>query len=491
MNQSALTRTTGLAALCALLAPTISVSGSAAADPPAPNGVMILVDDARLDDLSTMPYVQSMIGNLGATFSQSYTPYPVCAPDRATLLTGQYAHNHGVLTNSPVEGGFPQFKDDRTIATWLDPAYETGFAGKYINGYGLKGTKTYVPPGWDVWHGSLSPENYVDPALNDNGVVSTYTGQYLTDVVTDKSVDFINASSAGTEPFFLMASFPAPHNGTPAEADDPVGYPTPNVGPRCTTTPRTSTCGPGQHGGQFEDRPLDPAPAFNEDLINDKPVKPALLTQADIDAITELDQQRAESLLYVEDAVKKIIDTLTARGKLQNTYIIFTSDNGFLLGEHRLVGKGTPYEESVGVPLLIRGPGIPPGSVVPQLTGAMDIAPTILGMTGQTTAAAPGLVIDGVNVLPMISNPLLYADRPIVLEVGPSQPGGEYAYHGIRTPEYKYVERLVRQRVELYDLVADPYELSNRSRPTRYASIKAEMDALLDEYMYCAGAACR
>ena len=468
-------RTTGIAALCALLAPTISVTGSTAAAAEPANVVMILVDDARVDDLATMPYVQQMIGNRGATFSQSYAPYPVCAPDRATLLTGQYAHNHGVLTNSPVEGGFAQFRDTQTIATWLNPAYETGFAGKYINGYGLNGTKTYVPPGWDEWHASLSPENYVDPALNDNGVVSTYTGGYLTDVLANKSVDFINTSSAGAEPFFLMASFPAPHNGTPAEAGDPVGYPTPNVGTR--------------HAGEFETRPLDPAPAFNEDPINDKPVKPALLTQADIAAITELDQQRAESLLYVEDAVKRIIDTLTARGELQNTYIIFTSDNGFLLGEHRLTGKGTPYEESIGVPLLIRGPTIPQGSVVRQQTGAMDIAPTILGMTGRT--AAPGFVIDGVNALPMISNPSLYANRPIVLEVGPTQPGGAYAYHGIRTPEWKYVERLVRQRLELYDLVADPYELVNRSRPTRYDADEARMKALLDQYIYCAGAACR
>ncbi len=477
MNQSARTRTTGIAALCALLAPTISVTGSTASAAESPNVVMVLVDDARLDDLSTMPYVQQMIGGLGATFSQSYAPYPVCAPDRATLLTGQYAHNHGVLTNSPTEGGFAQFRDAQTIATWLDPAYQTGFTGKYINGYGLNGTKTYVPPGWDEWHASLSPENYVDPAFNDNGVASTHSGQYITNVVADQSVDFINTSSAGAEPFFLMASFPAPHNGTPAEADDPVGYPTPNVGPRTA---------PG-HGGQFENRPLDPVPSFNEDPINDKPVKPVLLTQADIDAITELDQQRAESLLYVEDAVKRIIAALGT--EINNTYIIFTSDNGFLLGEHRLTGKGTPYEESIGVPLLIRGPNIPQGSVVRQQTGAMDIAPTILGMTGRT--AAPGFVIDGVNALPMISNASLYADRPIVLEVGPTQPGGAYAYHGIRTSQWKYVERLVRGRLELYDLVADPYELSNRARPVRYDADEARMKALLDQYIYCAGAACR
>ncbi len=467
-------RTTGIAALCALLAPTIAATGSPAEAAGPANVVMVLVDDARLDDLATMPYVQSMIGNMGATFSQSYTPFPVCSPDRATLLTGQYAHNHGVLANGLPEGGFSDFQDAQTIATWLDPAYQTGFAGKYLNGYGLQRTSRYVPPGWDDWHGALTAEIYQDPRFNDNGITSTYTGEYINDVIADQAVNFIDANAPRAEPFFFFASFTAPHNGTPVEADDPVGFATPNVGAPTPTG----------HGGQFEDRPLAMGPAFNERAIADKPDQPVRLNEARQAAVEELDQQRRESLLYVQEAVQDIVASLTAAGELNNTYIIFTSDNGYLLGEHRLTGKGYPYQESIQVPLLIRGPGIPAGAVVPQQSGAHDIAPTLLGMTGQTSS--PGFVIDGVNLLPMISNPALNADRPIVLEVGPSQAGGDYAYHGIRTPLWKYVERSTAQ-IELYNMRTDVYELANKAGVAQHAARQAQMEDLLRRYEYCAG----
>lgn len=473
MNHGQRKRTTGIAALCALLAPTISISGSTAEATEPANVVMILLDDARLDDLATMPNVASLIGNMGATFAQAYTPFPLCSPDRATLLSGQYAHNHGVLRNDESVGGFTAFDDSQTIATWLDEAYETGFVGKYLNGYGANGTSRYVPPGWDEWHAAGKSEVYVTPRINDNGVVTAYTGQYFPDVVANSAVNFLESSAANPDPFFLLASFSPPHNGTPVEAGDPTGYATPNVGTR--------------HANAFDDRPLVMGPAFNEQVIADKPVKPNLLTQSQIRGITELDQQRRESLLYVEDAVARIVQTLQASGELENTYIIFTSDNGFLLGEHRLTGKGNPYQESVQVPLLIRGPGIPAGTVVQQHAGAQDIAPTVLAMTGQTGAEGT-FPIDGLNLLPLIPDPTLHADRPIVLE-GPMNAAGVYQYHGIRTPEWKYVERATG-RVELYDMIRDPYELSNRAGVARYAATQASLDALLEQYKFCVGAQC-
>ncbi|MDQ3714433.1 MAG: sulfatase [Actinomycetota bacterium] len=453
------------------------MTGSTASAAPPPNVVMVLVDDARLADLSTMPYVSSMIGDAGTTFAQSYAPFPLCAPDRATLLTGQYAHNHGVLSNAAPVGGFSVFEDSQTIATWLNPTYETGYVGKYMNGYGVDGTSKYVPPGWDEWHATLTSDIYEGPRFNNNGAARTYTDQYVTDVVADMAIDFIDTSAAGPDPFFLVAAFSAPHNGLPVEMDDPEGTATPNVGSNPS------------YANTFSGRPLDKGSSFNERAITDKPVQPATLTATDIAALQELDQQRRESLLYVEEAVQDIVATLTAAGELDNTYIIFTSDNGFLLGEHRLSGKGTPYQESIGVPLMIRGPGIPAGATVTQQSGAHDIAPTVLGMTGRT--AQGGHVIDGVNLLPMISRPSLYANRPIVLEAGPDGTRPEYAYHGIRTPQWKYVERSVAAKIELYDMRNDPFELVNKAGVARLASRQAEMQALLRQYEYCAGTACR
>lgn len=466
-------------ALTVLLVPFVWLPGaSAAVESDAPNIVIILIDDARVDDLTTMPIVQSLIGDAGARFENSFAPFPLCCPDRATLLTGQYAHNHGVLGNSAPLGGFHAFDDSQTVATWLNDGYTTGFVGKYLNAYGTKGTSTYVPPGWDAWRAALAPTNYLDPRINVDGTVVSYPGGYLTDVVAESAVDFI---STGAEPFFLFASFPAPHAGTPIEPDDPQAiydttmFATPNVH--------------GQHRNAFDDLPLDPGPAFNEADVRDKPIQEPLLASWEIDAITEVNQQRRESLLHVEDAVERIVSTLADQGELDNTYVIFTSDNGFMLGEHRIPGgKGAPYEEAVGIPLLIRGPGIPAGVVVPQQVGAQDIASTVLSATG--LAGAQGeMVMDGVDLLPLISDPTLHAERPIVLEWGPTDSSGVYEFHGIRTPEWKYVVRK-SGAVELYDMVKDPYELQNRANKQKWAAVQAEYDALLEEYMYCAGSGC-
>lgn len=467
-------------ALVVVLFPLVVLPESAArAQQDRPNVVIFVVDDARVDDLSSMPIVQSLIADEGATFTNAFAPFPLCCPARATLLTGQYAHNHGVLGNSAPQGGFHAFDDSQTLATWLNDTYTTGFVGKYLNAYGSKGTSTYVPPGWDAWRAALQPTIYMNPRFNTDGTVSTYSGGYIADVVTDLADTFIRTKA---EPFFLFTSFSAPHAGTPLEADDPQivygrsGFPTPNVASR--------------HRNELTDLPLDPGPAFNEADVRDKPKQEPLLAPWEIDAITEVNQQRREALLYVEDAVERIVATLVARGELDNTYLIFTSDNGYMLGEHRIRGgKATPYEEAIGVPLLIRGPGIPAGSVVNQPVGGQDVASTVLAMTGLSDAAG-GFAMDGIDLLPLITDPSLYADRPIVLEWGPTDSSGDYEFHGIRTAQWKYVVRK-RGAVELYDMVRDPYELDNRANKQKWAAVQAEYDTLLQEYMFCAESTCR
>ena len=456
-----------------------------AVDPP-PNVLVILIDDARTDEMDTMPVVSSSIAAAGATFSNSYAPFPLCCPDRATLLTGQYAHNHGVLGNEPPLGGFPAFDDSRTLAMWLGPAYDTAWVGKYLNAYGEDATSIqYVPPGWDTWNAAVAPIDYRRSTFSINGQTTVFDGQYRTDVTRDLALDFLTeATQDPTEPFFLFTSFNAPHSGTPAEPDDPnrvygsTRYKTPNVA--------------DEFRDAFADRPLDVNPAFNEADVSDKPVRPPALQPWEIDALTEVSAQRRESLLSVDAAIQQMIGLLTESGQLENTYVIFTSDNGYLLGEHRLQdGKNVLYEPAVSVPLYIRGPGIAAGTVVPQLVGAQDVAPTILSMAG-LSGTQGDFVVDGVDLLPMIDDPTLYAERPIVLEVGPApaNPDGPYRFRGIRTPQWKYWERS-SGRAELYDMVRDPFELRNVVRDPQYADVRAEMDALLEQYKNCAGESCR
>lgn len=468
----------------ALIAVALGGTPSAVAAQNPPNVIVVLIDDARTDELSTMPIVRSLIGDAGATFPRSYAPFPLCCPGRATLLTGQYAHNHGVLNNAPPLGGVTAFDDSSTLATWLDDTHTTGFVGKYLNQYGRDVDLSYVPPGWDVWKATAPPIDYRQSRFSINGAVRHFPDQYRTDLVADLSISFIaNAAAASETPFFLFTSFDAPHSGTPFESDDPTLvydtdlYPTPNVA--------------DEYQNAFDGMPLDVGPAFNEEDISDKPRQPALLEQWEIDALTEVSQQRRESLLSVDDAVQRMITALEATNQLDNTYVIFTSDNGYLLGEHRLrSGKNVPYEPSVNVPLLIRGPGIVPGTVVPQLVGAHDIAPTVLSMTGRTGAQGD-FVIDGVDLLPIIADPREHARRPIVLEVGPSNvdPTGAYRFHGIRSQQWKFIERNTG-KLELYDMVNDPFELENLAREPAYQRFIPTFRQALYHYRFCVGAGC-
>jgi N-acetylglucosamine-6-sulfatase len=400
--------------------------GPAASAAERPNIIVILVDDARTDDVTTMPVAQSIM-ETGANFENMFSPFPLCCPARATLLTGQYAHNHGVQSNKLPTGGFWTFRDAQSLATWLDPNYVTAWTGKYFNEYGSRGSVTYIPPGWDEW---FTPDgsvwNYDATRWNANGVLTSFPGQYQADTEADFAVNFINSHASGTEPFFLVASFLAPHAGNPSEPDDPnltyssSAFPTPYVAPR--------------HQNVLADLQLSPNPAFNEDN-SDKPARPPPLAPWEITALTEVNQQRRESLLAVDEALQRIIQTLEERAIIDNTYVMFVSDNGYALGEHRYrSGKNIPYDIAVKVPLFIRGPGITPGSTVPQLVGMQDLAPTILAMT-QSEGAQGDFVMDGLNLLPMIDDPYYQSKRPIVLEAAP--PNGEtspdWVFRGVVT----------------------------------------------------------
>jgi N-acetylglucosamine-6-sulfatase len=441
-----------------------------------PNVLVIMTDDERNDSMNLMPNVEHTIGDHGARFENNFVSFSLCCPSRSTFLTGQYAHNHGVMGNSGPDGGFHALDSSNTLAVWLqNSGYYTGEIGKYLNGYGRKKPKK-VPDGWSEWHGSIDPStyNYFGYTLNDNGTLVTYNrpDQYGTDVYTDKAVDFVNRRAPSSKPFFLWLNYLAPHTG--GGNDDDQGA----VGPDCTNSARPAP----RDLGKLADAPLPQPPNFNEADVSDKPElirELPLLSEADISEVKRLYECRSESLLAENDDIPRIINALQASGELNDTLVIFTSDNGYFQGEHRVKnGKSKPYEESIRVPLEMRGPHIPPGTTVHDLAINADLAPTILDATG----VKPDRIVDGRSLLPFTRRPNAWHGRELMLETK--------LYKGIRTERYKYIENDSGEK-ELYDLHNDPYELQNVSGDPSHAAVEADLAKRLHKLRNCNGKSCR
>jgi N-acetylglucosamine-6-sulfatase len=444
------------------------------AAPNRPNVVVLMTDDQTVESLRVMPNVQHLLADKGVTFDNSFVSYPLCCPSRATYLTGQYPHNHGVWGNAGANGGYYKLDSTNTLPVWLQRAgYETIHIGKYLNGYGTL-DPLEIPPGWSRWYGSVDPSTYLyfGYTLNENRRLVTYddsaAANYQTDVYGQKAVDLIERVAAGPRPFFLSVAFTAPHYGGPPDPDDPSGQTTPSPAPR--------------HQNAFANEPLPMPPSFNEADVSDKPSairKLRLLSPGKISAIRENYQQRLESLLAVDEAVGQIVDELSAVGKLDSTYVIFTSDNGFFHGEHRVpAGKILLYEPSVRVPLIIRGPTIPHGQHRSEFVANVDLAPTIVDVAG----TEPERVLDGQSLIPFARDRLLHSGRDILLETR--------TYAAVRAPNWLYAEYVTGER-ELYNLARDRDELNNLQRNPGYGLIKADLALRLAQLRACIGSACR
>jgi hypothetical protein len=216
--------------------------GSAQPEPDQrPNVVVLMTDDQTLESMRVMPGVRRMLAERGTTFSRSFVSFPLCCPSRATFMTGQYAHNHGVLGNRPPTGGYGRLRRRETLPVWLDRAgYETMHVGKFLNRYGQDLGPYHVPPGWDEWQGSIDPSTYqyTGVTLNENGSLSSYPGEYSTDLYAERAVELIEDAASEDEPFFLSVGFLAPHTGGPGDPDDPPGLATPSP----ATASRRSRC---------------------------------------------------------------------------------------------------------------------------------------------------------------------------------------------------------------------------------------------------------
>src|SRR5215211_7519857 len=438
-----------------------------------PNIVFVMTDDLderSMQDLDSLS--QLMGGTNGTTFQNAYVTYSLCCPSRATIMRGQYPHNHDIIGNALPEGGEKKFRnlgrDRSTLATWLHNAgYQTKYIGKYMNSY----NSLYKPPGWDEWYVMMGNYwNLSDPAtgkINDDGQETTLGG-HSNDVFADKASDFIRRSSANPAPFFVMVGTAAPHAP-------------PDVAAR--------------YQNSFVDTPLPPSDNFNEQDVSDKPEwvqSYSTLSPTEIDDIQTLYRERLRSMLSVEDLLEQTITTLQETGELDNTYIFFTSDNGFHLGEHRLPrGKRTSYEEDIGVPLMVRGPSVPAGITRQQLVINNDFAPTIANLAG---IAPPGFV-DGSSFVPLLSASPPSSWRMAFLEEGTLETidtdTPTPTHKGVHTREHMFVEYAETAEQELYDLNADPYQLQSISRTANSEQLYSTLENRLNALRACSGEACR
>ena len=377
-----------------------------------------MVDDMRADDLRFMPLTKRLIGGAGVTFTNSFSPDPLCCPARASALTGLYTHNHRVFDVNP-PWGFRVFDDRSTVATWLQGGgYATVYLGKYLNGYGWMsrpGAESgnslhYVPPGWSQWRASIdsglpaehpangSTYNFFDTTLSRNGEgFQALEGEYQSRAYGRITEQIVARRAAAPRPFFLQVSYTAPHTGLPDEPDDP-GWVRRSDG----TRERFGTpARPEDVKGLFDDRlTAAPGATWRDPDFSDKPAylqsRPPM-NEAEHRASLEETRQRAEALWVVDRQVGRTIDVLRRSGELANTHVVFTSDNGFYLGEQRIRhGKVFPHEPSIRVPLLMRGPGIPSGQVRRDPVVSMDLAPTVAAAAG----VSPSTSVDGQSMLP-------------------------------------------------------------------------------------------
>ncbi|HEX2160564.1 MAG TPA: sulfatase [Thermoleophilaceae bacterium] len=445
-----------------------------------PNVVVLMTDDQTLRSMRAMPRTRALIGAQGARFANSFVSNPRCCPARATFLTGQYSHNNGVLTNGPPLGGWQRLRGTSNwLPTWLRSAgYRTVHVGKFLNHYGVDDPHE-VPPGWDEWYGTIDPTTYryYGYTVNENGELRTYGRDhdprwYSTDFASRRSAGIVERLAPETQPFFLSVAFLAPHTGGPYEAGDPTSLGTPAVAER--------------HRGAYASLPLPRLAAFDEADVSDKPPflrRPRLRPRAIAD-IEALYRQRLESLLAVDEGIEQIVDALRRSGELHNTLIVFTSDNGYMAGEHRLPhGKAKAYDPSIRVPLMIRGPGVPVGVEPQQMVVNADLAPTIL----EAARATAGRVQDGRSLLPLTRDPSLGTGRPVLVEIAK---GAGMKTTAIRTPRWLYAEHAGGWS-ELYDVVADPQQLRSLHADPTLAGVRARLASQLAVLRACAGLSCR
>jgi N-acetylglucosamine-6-sulfatase len=405
-----------------------------------PTIVLIVTDDQRSDTLWAMPTVKRELIAHGVTFRNAFVTTPLCCPSRASILTGRYAHTTGVWQNSGPFGGFRRFRDRSTLATRLhDAGYSTALFGKYLNRY----QGTYIPPGWDRWFAigrAVDPYDlYYRYTVNDDGRLrffGTNARDHSLNVMTEAAFSYILKS---TGPLFVYFAPYTPH--TPAKP------------------------APGDRDA-FADLPFRPAESYDEQDVSDKPRWVRGLRRLNDAARARLESRYRRvpaALLGLDRAVGALVEALRLTGRLNNSVVVLTSDNGIHLGEHRWTDKGTPYEESIRVPLVVRYDRmIRQPREDRHLVLNIDLAPTLTALGGTRVPGA-----EGRSLAPLLRAPTASWRSDFLIEQARlfSVPG----YCGLRTTRFTYV-RYETGEEELYDLTRDPHELENLALDRRFAA---------------------
>jgi len=431
-----------------------------------PNIVFIVTDDMRTDELKYMPHVRKLLVDKGTDFTKAISPHPLCCPARAEMTTGEYAQNNGVHHNNGTLGGYPALiEPGNNIGRWLQHAgYWTAFIGKYLNAY--KGTKRIA--GWNRWEAAIH-DVYQYHRVNYYGVgpIKGYAA-HTTTRYTQKA---ISAGHRSGKPFYVVSNYLAPHDqiGTGGRASQPVPE------------------------AKYKHACDHIRPAFLHDPAYMKPVRNGLPPGMNIQDHTSSvyvheARQRICSLKSVDDGVAKIVNTLRSTGELNDTDIVFVSDNGFDLGEHNLHGKNMITDESLQVPIVIRGPHFPVDRKVSKPASLVDLPATYL----QLGEAVPGRRQDGLSLLKVLQSKKPLRDTLLVQTgdtVLDSTPG--FAYRGVDTQRYLYAIDPSKPSIGLlFDRQRDPHAMDNVFNDPRYAAVRAALQKRLEALMPCSGSNC-
>jgi arylsulfatase A-like enzyme len=446
-----------------------------------PNIVLVLTDDMAVSDLRWMPQTRRLLGRHGTTFTDAIAPNPLCCPARAALLTGQESHNSGVWSNAGPGGGYQALDRRSRVQHWLRRAgYRTAFLGKHLNGY--TPARTGAEGGWTVHdplvRGIYSYKRFVTWHDGDlRRVRNGYVTQHLTQSTKEVLRRFERRDRV---PFFLWVSHVAPHQSRLPGCE----------GEGCWAPPRPALRDWGDLRGV-------PAPdlssaSFNQDGGTDKPAFLRGLDSWDAADIQRLFQRRIESLQAVDRSVAATVAQLRRLRELDRTLFVFTSDNGYLLGEHRYVGKRLPYDGSVRVPLLVRGPGVLQGASVDHLVTTPDLTRTFVHVAG----ADPVYPLDGVVLREVLTDRQAAAPRAAtILQTGAlTQYAPDWAYRGYRDARYTYArypdDGSGSAYEELYDRRLDPSEVDNLVGTRAYADVLRLVRDRARSLLTCSGASC-
>lgn len=435
-------------------------------DDPRPNIIFVLTDDQPYQTVDYMPTVRNVLMAGGVTFTNGFVTTPLCCPSRASILTGEYVHDHQVYTDRFPQGGAQKFNDASTFAVWLHAAgYRTAYYGKYLNDYESLTPAGYVPPGWDDWGAFMeknltasedagSAQYYLRFTLSENGTITEYRAQanFSADVLTRHADRFIVASR--DQPFLLMLGYYNPHS--------PFLFADRDTGAFRKSTDWT---------------PWRP-PDFNEANISDKPAYLQKLSPFSGSEIDTTYTQILRSLLSVDDGVASILNALDKTGLRRKTVIVYLTDNGMTVGDHRFgFSKNCPYEACLRTPYIVYAPGLYAPRTEAHLVANIDLAPTFAEWAGAPIPAS----VDGTSLVSLLRDPGAPWRDALLIEHWPTEEGiGSIIpqFSGVRTDQWKYVEYSTGEK-ELYDLKIDPFELNNLARDARYTQIISELSARL------------